>query len=231
MTQYIKPDQAEAARHPVSCQQTWRLPLIGAMGVTLVAAMIFIYELTTALNTPAGVPAIAISDTRAASVPQASQSISFLEQPQAVPAIQFVDGDERPLSLADFHGQPILLNIWATWCVPCRKEMPSLDRLQAKFDPAKFRVLAVSIDRKGIPAVKKFYAELGLKSLGAYVDQSAAAQYQLGLVGIPGTLLINADGQEIGRKIGPAEWDSPEMVAVLQDHLGLNARMKKEASP
>ena len=73
----------------------------------------------------------------------------------------------------------------------------------------------------GIRRSKKFYADLALKSLGIYVDQSGAAQYQLGLVGVPGTLLIDAEGRELERKLGPAEWDSPEMVAILQQRLGL----------
>ena len=97
-----------------------------------------------------------------------------------MPAPKFVQGDGRPISLTQFHGQPVLLNVWATWCLPCREEMPLLNRLQAKFDPANFRVVPLSIDRRGIPAVKKFYADLALKSLGIYVDQSGAAQYQLG---------------------------------------------------
>jgi hypothetical protein len=98
--------------------------------------------------------------------------------------------------------------------------MPSLDRLQAKFDPAKFLVLTLSIDRAGVPAVRKFYADLGIKSLGVYVDQSSAALHQLALIGIPATLLINPDGKEIGRKLGPAEWDSPEVIALLREHFG-----------
>lgn len=231
MTQQTKLDQAQAPGRTVSRQRTRGLPLVGAVGFTLVAVLILVYELAIAVNTPSGASAIAISGSGAAPASLDSQAISFPDQPQAVPEIKFVDGDGRPLSLADFHGQAILLNIWATWCAPCRKEMPSLDRLQAKFDPTKFRVLAVSIDRKGIPAVRKFYAELGLKSLGAYVDQSAAAQHRLGLIGIPGTLLINVDGQEIGRKIGPADWESPNMVTVLQEHLGLKTGRTEGTSP
>ncbi|KUM27700.1 hypothetical protein AU467_35330, partial [Mesorhizobium loti] len=144
---------------------------------------------------------------------------SFLDQPAQLPEISFVDGDAKPLSLRDFRGRPILLNIWATWCVPCRKEMPSLDRLQAKFDPSRFLVLTLSIDHLGIPVVKKFYQELGLESLGVYVDQSGAALNQLQAPGVPTTLLVDADGREIGRKIGPAEWDSPQTIALLRQHL------------
>jgi hypothetical protein len=93
-------------------------------------------------------------------------------------------------------------------------------------------VLALSIDRAGLPAVKKFYADLGLKSLGIYVDSSGAALHQLGLIGIPGTLLIDPSGQEIGRKLGPGEWDSAEMIAVLGQHLLVDApRPAPGASP
>ena len=201
-----------------------RLALIGAIGLTVIAALILVYELATIVNKPAGAPEVATSGSAAAApVPLSSQPFSYLDQPAAVPEIKFVDGSEKPMSLADFRGRAVLLNVWATWCLPCRKEMPSLDRLQQKFDPAKFLVLTLSIDRAGIPAVKKFYTDLGLKSLGIYVDQSSAALHQLGLIGIPATLLINADGKEIGRKLGPAEWDSPEVVAALREHLSLPA--------
>ncbi len=210
-----------------------RLRLIGAVGLTIIAALILVYELTTIMSDRSQAPQVAKADgVGAAPVPLSSQPFSFLDQPAAVPQLTFVDDSERPVSLADFKGRPVLLNIWATWCLPCRKEMPSLDRLQAKFDPAKFLVLTLSIDRAGIPAVKKFYTDLGLKSLGVYVDRSSAALHRLGLIGIPGTLLINADGQEIGRKLGPAEWDSPEVIALLREHFGVEAaQATKGATP
>ena len=148
---------------------------------------------------------------------------SFLDQPAQLPEIRFIDGDAKPLSLHDFSGRPILLNIWATWCVPCRREMPSLDRLQAKFDPSRFLVLTLSIDHQGIPAVRKFYQELELKSLGVYVDRSGAVLNQLRAPGLPTTVLVDADGREVGRKIGPAEWDSPQTVALLRQRLKLPA--------
>lgn len=157
-------------------------------------------------------------------------SFSFPDRAETPPNLTFVDANQKPLSLADFRGRPVLLNIWATWCVPCRKEMPSLDRLQAKFDPSKFLVLTLSIDHQGIPAIKKFYEDLGLKSLGIYLDPSASATNRLRLPGVPGTLLIDARGQEIGRKVGPIEWDSPETVAILRQHLGLGAGLEKTGS-
>src|SRR5229473_113080 len=136
---------------------------------------------------------------------------------------EFITGASNRQSLADFRGRPVLLNIWATWCVPCRKEMPALDRLQTTIDKSKLLVLPLSIDRKGAPVIKQFYEELGLKVLVIYVDQSGKASSELSTVGVPTTLLIDRDGREIGRKVGPAEWDSPEMIALIREHLGLPA--------
>ena len=153
--------------------------------------------------------------------------ISFVEQPRTVPDLSFVDGEGHAMSLGDFRGRPVLLNIWATWCVPCRAEMPALDRLQAGFDKSQFLVLPLSIDRKGSSVVKPFYEELGLKALGIYVDQSGKAASALDAVGVPTTLLIDRDGREVGRKIGPTEWDSPEVIALLREHLGLSDSAQK----
>src|SRR5216683_1786355 len=91
---------------------------------------------------------------------------SFFDQPRALPELRFVDGEGHALSLGDFRGRLVFLNIWATWCVPCRKEMPALDRLQVAIDKAQLLVLPLSIDRQGAPVVKQFYQGLGLKALG-----------------------------------------------------------------
>lgn len=209
-----------------------RWPLLAAIGLAVVAALILVAELMIVMNGRVAAPIAAASDAAgAAPVPLSSQPFSALDRPTAVPELKFVDGSERSVSLSDFKGRPVLLNVWATWCLPCRQEMPSLDRLQAKFDPSKFLVLALSIDRAGLPAVKKFYAGLGLKSLGIYVDASGAALRQLGLIGIPGTLLIDPSGQEIGRKLGPGEWDSADVVALLRDHFGLEPAKATGGSP
>lgn len=150
---------------------------------------------------------------------RAGLGFSFLDQPHPLPDIRFVDSDGRGRSLADFRGRPLLLNLWATWCAPCRKEIPSLDRLQAKIGRDRLLVVPLSIDRQGLPAVKGFYDELGLTALGMYVDSSAEAAHELHAFGIPTTLLIDREGREIGRKIGEAEWDSPDTIALIQRHL------------
>jgi thiol-disulfide isomerase/thioredoxin len=151
-------------------------------------------------------------------------SFSFPDHPLDLPALRFADADDRDLSLADFRGRPVVLNIWATWCTPCRQEMSSLDRLQAALGKSQLLVLPLSIDSQGVSVVKAFYRELGLKQLDIYyLDRSAEASRALSTVGIPTTLLIDRDGREVGRKIGAAEWDGPEVIELIQRHLGVPA--------
>lgn len=145
-----------------------------------------------------------------------SRDFVLHDAPVAVPELQFSDGEGTPRSLADFRGKVVLLNIWATWCLPCREEMPTLDRLQAALGGEKFEVVALSIDRGGVDAVKKFFAEIGIQHLAIHVDTSSQVGFALGTPRLPTTLLIDAEGRELGRLIGPAEWDAPEMVAFLK---------------
>jgi thiol-disulfide isomerase/thioredoxin len=138
------------------------------------------------------------------------------DPPKPLPEIAIADGKGKTGSLADFRGKFVLLNIWATWCVPCRKEMPALDRLQGQLGGSDFEVVPLSIDRKGADVVRKFYGDVGIKNLAINIDAKAEAPFALGTVGVPTTLLVNREGLEIGRLIGAAEWDSREMVAFLK---------------
>jgi len=148
---------------------------------------------------------------------------SMHPEPRSLPEIQFENGRGETISLADFKGSLVLLNIWATWCAPCRREMPTLDRLQATLGGADFQVVALSLDRNGLPVVQEFYAELGLETLPIYVDESGAAQRALNVLGLPTTLLLDRDGNEVGRLLGPAEWDSPQMVGFFREYLKRSA--------
>jgi thiol-disulfide isomerase/thioredoxin len=138
------------------------------------------------------------------------------EVPSPLPEVQFTDDVGRPLALADFRGKVVLLNVWATWCLPCRKEMPTLDRLQAALGGGGFEVVALSVDRQGVEAVKAFYSEIGVRNLAVHVDASGQALSALAAVGLPTTILIDPEGRELGRLMGPAEWDAKEMVAFLK---------------
>ncbi|WP_348642942.1 TlpA family protein disulfide reductase [Rhizobium laguerreae] len=144
------------------------------------------------------------------------------DTPKPLPDVQFSDGDGRPQTLADFRGKVVLLNVWATWCLPCRTEMPTLDRLQAALGGDAFEVVALSIDRKGAAAVKRFYLEIAVQHLAMHVDASGEALSALAAVGLPATILIDAEGRELGRLMGPAEWDAPDMVAFLRSIIEQN---------
>ena len=140
-------------------------------------------------------------------------------EPRPAPELVFEDGRGARRTLAGFKNKVVLLNVWATWCVPCREEMPALDRLQQKLGGPGFEVVALSIDAGGAAAVKKFYDEIGIRSLGIYVDPASRAMGSLGLVGIPTTVLIDRQGREIGRRTGPAEWDGAEAVRMFEGYL------------
>jgi thiol-disulfide isomerase/thioredoxin len=142
-------------------------------------------------------------------------------EPRALPALRFVDGDGKAMDLSRQRGKVVLLNIWATWCAPCRREMPSLDRLQAALGSDRFEVVALSIDLGpgGLGAARAFYGELGLRHLRLYNDPEGQAGFALGVAGVPATFLVDADGREIGRLVGPAEWDGAEAQSLIRRHL------------
>ncbi len=140
--------------------------------------------------------------------------------PDDIAEVRFVDADGRPMSLADFRGKQVLLNIWATWCGPCREEMPTLDRLQTQLGSSDFQVVALSIDREGVDVVRDFYAELDLQALRIYVDTSTMAPINLNVLGVPTTLLLDRNGQEVGRYTGPTEWDGEAVVSAIREQLG-----------
>jgi thiol-disulfide isomerase/thioredoxin len=146
--------------------------------------------------------------------------MALVDPPKPAPDLQFTDGDSKNRSLVDFQGKIILLNIWATWCVPCRKEMPTLDRLQAALGGPDFDVVTLSIDHKGMEAVTAFYAEIGIQHLARYVTPSSnEAMDKLGVFGIPATFLIDRQGQIVAQRQGPAEWDAPEFVAYFKNFI------------
>ena len=154
-------------------------------------------------------------------IPLPAAAFNFApSEPKPVPELTFVDGVGNEVSLADFRGEVVVLNLWATWCAPCRREMPSLDRLQARFGGNGLEVIALSLDRGDVAKVREFYHELGISSLAIYHDPDGAAGRELGAPGLPTTILIDRAGQEVGRLLGPAEWDSDEALAVIEALVG-----------
>lgn len=135
-------------------------------------------------------------------------------KPRVLPQLQFVDGEGRARSLADFRGRVILLNLWATWCPPCREEMPALDRLNARLGSNRFQVLTLALDS---PAkVQVFLQQIQAATLPPYVDAQGTALSRLGVSSVPTTLLIDAQGREVGRLSGAAAWDEPAAVDLIR---------------
>jgi thiol-disulfide isomerase/thioredoxin len=140
-------------------------------------------------------------------------------QPQPAPAAEFRTAGGKHLTLADFRGRVVLLNIWATWCGPCRSEMPSLDHLQALHQGDGLAVLTVSVDSEGFSAVRRFYSQSSIHNLGLYLDVDGATARAFGARSIPTTLLIDRDGKVVGSLVGAMEWDSPDALALIRHYL------------
>jgi len=138
--------------------------------------------------------------------------------PQPAPETGFTDTDGNPASLADFRGKPVVINLWATWCRPCLKEMPSLDRLQTALGN-KLAVAAVSEDHGGAKRVGPFIAAMGLQKLKIYLDPKSDVGHAFAVRGLPTSIVIDAQGRVVGRVEGAAEWDSEAMMAVLKPFL------------
>jgi thiol-disulfide isomerase/thioredoxin len=143
----------------------------------------------------------------------------FKPQPEALPDIRFVNGSGAEVGLASFHGKVVLLNVWATWCAPCREEMPALDRLQAELGSDKFQVVALAVDKSGIDGARKFLTDIKAEKLEAFADPTAKEGTRLKVIGMPTSILIDPQGREIGRLIGPAHWDSPEAKRLIEAQL------------
>lgn len=146
------------------------------------------------------------------------------ERPGATVPVSFRNAKGDAVSLADFRGKTVLLNLWATWCAPCRHEMPALDRLQAELGGADFEVVAVNIDTRNFDKPKQFLDEIKVQKLAYFSDPSAKIFQDLKAAGrafgMPTTLLIDAQGCELAWLAGPAEWASPDALAFIRAALG-----------
>ena len=199
-----------------------RLRKVGWVGAAaLVAALGALYGMTRV----AGNGAAACTDSRpvvAALNPLAKGEVAAFivaERPRPVPDLVFQDAEGRVRKLSEWRGRTVLLNLWATWCVPCRREMPALDRLQARLGGERFDVIAVDLDTRGPESVGKFLRDAGIDHLARYSDSSLKLFQDLKAQGrapgLPTSLLIGPDGCELGYLPGPAEWDSPDGLALL----------------
>jgi thiol-disulfide isomerase/thioredoxin len=151
-------------------------------------------------------------------------AMAIAESPLRVPDISFRDLSGAERRLADWRGRTVLLNLWATWCIPCRKEMPALDALEGTLGGERFEVVAVNIDTRDSNKPHAWLEEIGVNRLAYFADPSAKVFQDLKLIGraigLPTTVLIDPAGCEIGTAAGPAEWASQDGVKLVRSALG-----------
>jgi thiol-disulfide isomerase/thioredoxin len=133
-----------------------------------------------------------------------------------IPPFSFANAKGETVDLSKWKGRVVLLNLWATWCAPCRKEMPDLAKLQTTMGGPDFEVVALSVDRKGLDASLAFLKETGVNNLAAYIEPEAKSLAALQALGLPATVLIDKNGKEAGRLLGPADWSSGETQAMVK---------------
>lgn len=137
------------------------------------------------------------------------------EAPKELPQASLLDETEAERSLAEYKGKVVLVNFWATWCGPCRKEMPGLDRLQAELGGDDFQVVTIATGRNPVPQINRFFEETGVTRLPKLRDPKQKLAGQMGIVALPVTVILDRSGAEVARLIGDAAWDGPEAKAVI----------------
>jgi len=165
-------------------------------------------------------PAVALAQKLESLTRGELAALNVAKAPLKVPNLAFADASGKPLTLADWRGKTVLLNLWATWCVPCRQEMPTLDALEGKLGGPNFQVVALNIDTRDPEKAKTFLKDIGVSHLSYYADGSAKSFQDLKSVGrafgMPTTLLVDPNGCEIGTIAGPADWASPDALKLIQ---------------
>jgi thiol-disulfide isomerase/thioredoxin len=208
--------------HPAT---TRRIPFaIGAVLVGAVLGFAGVYGIgglkRNASGDSACNPAVALSSKIAPLAHGEVAALTMATTPLRVPDLAFLDANGQPKKLSDWRGRTVLVNLWATWCVPCRKEMPALEDLQTKLGGPNFEVVAVNIDTRDPDKPKKFLKDANLTRLGFFSDEKAKVFQDLKSVGralgMPTSVLIDGQGCEIATIAGPAEWGSDDAVKLIQ---------------
>ncbi|MBV6657739.1 MAG: TlpA family protein disulfide reductase [Devosiaceae bacterium] len=198
--------------------------LIGLAAVLGVVAGVTAVYVNTGVQDNVETAACALSEERHQAMLDAAQgevaAFAVLDEPREAPDLAFNDGDGQPRTLAEWEGRAVLLNLWATWCAPCREEMPMLDNLQAEHGGEDFEVVAISIDTRESANPRGFLEEIAVDDLAFFHDPTAGVFNVLrreGLAfGMPTTLIIDEAGCLQGWLAGPAHWDHPDAVALIE---------------
>src|SRR3954469_9246805 len=211
--------------NPVKERAKRRLAVVAAGCLAGIAiGLAAVYGISTFLGNRAGdaqcAPAVATAGRVASFARGEVAGVVVASRPLRLPDLTFRDGSGSERHLAEWRGRTVLLNLWATWCVPCRKEMPALDQLQAKLGGPPFEVVSINIDTRDAEKPRAWLKEVGIARLGYYADASAKVFQDLKLVGraigMPTTILVDPAGCEIGTIAGPAEWASEDALALLR---------------
>ena len=177
------------------------LAVVALAGITAVLVLSF-------RGTPAAPPVTLAGGTL--------RNVAVSDPPKPVPAASFQMAGNTTADLGKFRGKVLLVNLWASWCIPCRVEMPSLDRLAADLDGPDFQVLAVA-EHDGWDKAEGFLNEVGAHHVVFGLDTTMKSAFAWGAEGLPATLLIDRQGREVGRMIGPTDWSAPEVRAVIRN--------------
>jgi thiol-disulfide isomerase/thioredoxin len=160
--------------------------------------------------------AIAGMDEAAALRQGSMKKLTFHSEPREVSGAKFVLADDAGTGrLSDYKGKYVVLNFWATWCAPCRKEMPTLSALQSAYGGDRFQVVTIATGRNRPKAIVKFFAEAGVDNLPRHRDPKQALAREMAVFGLPTTLILDPEGREIARMVGDAEWDSDSAMAII----------------
>ena len=199
------------------------LVAIGAVVVGAAIGFAAVYGFGSFARKPAGDPAcqgaVALSSRIAPLAHGEVAALTMASAPLRLPDLAFLDAGGQPKKLSDWRGRTVLVNLWATWCVPCRKEMPALDNLQNKLGSPDFQVVAINIDTRDPAKPKAFLKDANLTKLDYFTDTGAKVFQDLKSVGralgMPTSVLVDGQGCEIATLAGPAEWDSEDAVKLI----------------
>jgi thiol-disulfide isomerase/thioredoxin len=158
------------------------------------------------------------------------QNYEAFPEPIETSDVTVLTKDGGKTTLEQFKGKFVVLNFWATWCGPCIRELPSLERLDAALPDDKAQVVLVSQDRGGFKQTERFLNKLNVNFPDNFVDERLKFSRSIGVVSLPTTILIAPDGKEVGRLVGTAEWDSPEALALVNWYLDQDAKASKNGS-
>lgn len=179
-----------------------------------VRAVLYIWA-ALAANAAAADPAL-IASLRAGDM----EKLAVHAEPVAAVAGTFQDFDGTEMTLADLAGQVTVVNFWATWCAPCREEMPTLSALQAALGGEDFRVVTIATGRNDPEAMRRFFEEIGVTNLPLYRDPRQDLARDMGVMGLPATVILDREGREVARLLGDADWNSDSARAIVQAVIG-----------